>query len=206
MIGINNKAALVWMRCNPPTQGHGLLIKKLDELASQGYDSYIFTTHTEISPAERKKAAKTQDPDELAQILRNPLSWEEKVYFLQKLYSERYPEITIVTNPNIRLIAEAFNLLKDDYESISIVAGSDRVPEYEGFLQRYEAAERPGIDLTVISGGERDPDAEGVVGISATKLRTFVLRDDFDSFKQGIDTEDESLAKEMFEVLRKKLS
>lgn len=146
MHGINNKAVLAWMRCNPPTQGHGLLIKKLDELASSGYDAYVFTTHTEISPAERRKATKTQNPDELAQILRNPLSWEEKIYFLQKLYSDRYPEITIVTDPNIRVIADAFNLLKDDYDSISIVAGSDRVPEYEEFLKRYETAEQPGVN------------------------------------------------------------
>lgn len=202
---MNDKAALVWMRCNPPTQGHGLLIKKLDELASQGYDVYAFTTHTEITPGERKKAAKSSDPSEQAQILRNPLSWEEKVYFLQKLYADKYPEVTIVTNPNIRVIAEAFNTLKDDYASLSLVAGSDRIPEYEEFLKRYETAEHPDAELNVISAGERDPDAEGITGISATKLRTFVLRDDYESFKMGIDTEDESTIKELYDALKQKL-
>lgn len=205
MHGINNKAVLVWMRCNPPTRGHGLLIKKLNDLASSGYDAYIFTTHTEITSAERRKAVKTQDLEERAQILRNPLSWDEKIYFLQKLYSGRYPEITIVTNPNIKVIADAFNFLKNDYDSISLVAGSDRIANYKEFLDRYDAVEHPGVGLDIISAGERDPDAEDITGLSATKLRTFVLRNDFESFKQGVDTENAVLAKEMYSALKQKL-
>ena len=40
-------------------------------------------------------------------------------------------------------------------------------------------------EIRVISAGVRDADAEGVEGMSASKLRKAVADDDFDTFKRG---------------------
>ena len=40
--------------------------------------------------------------------------------------------------------------------------------------------------MSVVSAGERDPDAEGVTGMSASKMRATAVANDFDSFQMGL--------------------
>jgi hypothetical protein len=40
--------------------------------------------------------------------------------------------------------------------------------------------------INVVSAGERDPDEEGVTGMSASKLRNYASRGDLKNFKRGI--------------------
>jgi hypothetical protein len=89
------------------------------------------------------------------------------------------------------LIAE--KLYRDGYKNLIMVAGSDRLKEFDTLLQRYnDAPDKKGNQLfkfdsvKVVSAGERDPDAEGVEGMSASKMRTAAEKGDFDSFKTGI--------------------
>ena len=72
-----------------------------------------------------------------------------------------------------------------------MVVGSDRVTEFETLLNKYNGVNgRHGYygfdNIEVVSAGERDPDAEGVTGMSASKMRAAAVDGDFDTFKMGV--------------------
>ena len=73
-----------------------------------------------------------------------------------------------------------------------MVAGSDRVKEFQTLLSTYNGVggKRHGFykfdTVDVVSAGERDPDAEGVSGMSASKMRTAASLGDFKSFAKGL--------------------
>ena len=46
----------------------------------------------------------------------------------------------------------------------------------------------------------------GVSGMSGSKMRSFVQKDQFDKFRKGLITKSSSLAKKVFTILRKKQS
>ena len=89
------------------------------------------------------------------------------------------------------MIAE--KLFKEGFKNLIMVAGSDRVKEFSTLLNRYnDAPDKKGNQLfkfdsvEVVSAGERDPDAEGVEGMSASKMRAAATDGDYDSFSMGI--------------------
>jgi len=72
-----------------------------------------------------------------------------------------------------------------------IVVGTDRVSEFDSLLNKYNGVEARhgyyGFDnIEIVSAGERDPDAEGVSGMSASKMRAAASANDFDQFKLGL--------------------
>ena len=72
-----------------------------------------------------------------------------------------------------------------------MVVGSDRVKEFDTLLNRYnDTKSKHGYyrfdDIDVISAGERDPDAEGAGGMSASKMRAAVQEGKYDLFKMGV--------------------
>ena len=74
-----------------------------------------------------------------------------------------------------------------------MVAGSDRVQEFEGILKKYNGVKsRHGLynfdSIRVASAGERDPDAEGAMGMSASKMRAAAAKGDLETFKKGLPT------------------
>jgi predicted kinase len=89
-----------------------------------------------------------------------------------------------------------------------MVAGSDRIPEYEKKLQQYNG-EGPGKlynfkKIEVKSAGQRDPDAEGAEGMSASKMREHAQNNDFNTFKQGVPSHvPEKHARELFRDVRR---
>ena len=67
------------------------------------------------------------------------------------------------------------------HKAIVMVVGSDRVAEFDKLLNTYNGVDgRHGYygfdDIKVVSAGERDPDIEGVTGMSASKMRTRTFR------------------------------
>ena len=194
------KVAFAWGRANPPTIGHSQLFKKLDELAKAGCDSYIFVTQTENTPTDYRKAAKAKragaSNNEIAKILRNPLPWTKKIEFLSRIYTEKFPDVTISTNASIKTIRDALRYLyiEGGYTEVVLVTGADHITEYEEIFQKFLAAEPdcPYTSTEVVSVGDRDPDSDTVEGMSATKLRQFVLDDNFEYFSEGVDTDNQT--------------
>ena len=163
----NKSLAFTFGRFNPPTIGHELLIKKI---ASLGMDYKIFLS-------------RSYDP------AKNPLSPSDKLKWLQTIFKYNASHIMIMpTNMILELATKIYNM---GYTNITMIVGSDRVREFDTILKKYNGEKnRHGYykftKINVVSAGERDPDEEGVSGMSASKLREYVKRGDFKNFKRGI--------------------
>ena len=155
-------------RFNPPTVGHGKLLAAAKK-AAQGEDLKIYPS-------------RSQDPK------KNPLDPDMKVGFMKKMFPD-YEE-NIVNDAEMRSI---FNVLttadEQGYKNVNIIVGSDRQSEFESLAQKYNG-DLYNFDLIrVISAGVRDADAEGVEGMSASKMRKAVVDDDFAAFRRGTPKE-----------------
>jgi hypothetical protein len=153
-------------RFNPPTRAHDHLLDVVLRLAIENHCDYrLYTTPT----VDSKK---------------NPLTYKEKHHFLRQIFSH----VGFVYDPNIKNLFDALYQIRDQgYEKVILVAGSDRVDEYREhvskFLNHSDPSKSFGFkEFSVVSAGERDPDGDGVEGISASKMRQYALDDDFDSF------------------------
>jgi len=154
-------------RFNPPTIGHEKLIRTV---ASQGMDYKIFLS-------------RSQD------AIKNPLSPSDKLKWMTKIFKNYASHIMIMpTNMVLELATKIYSM---GYSSITMVVGSDRVGEFKSILTKYNNEKnRHGYynfkKINVVSAGERDPDEEGVTGMSASKLRDYARRGDLKNFKRGI--------------------
>jgi hypothetical protein len=94
------------------------------------------------------------------------------------------------------------------FKQLVMVVGSDRVREFTALLEKYNGVKgRHGFynfkNISVVSAGARDPDAEGVEGMSASKLRSFATDNDFSQFSQGLGGLSNKDAKKLFVDVRK---
>ena len=172
-------------RMSPPTIGHAKLLDAIIRISKkENGDAMVYVSHTE----DKKK---------------NPLSYETKVDFLAKVTKG------IVKKDPQKKVKNIFDLLKfldGKYDRVIVVAGSDRVSEYDANLNRYNGKDYQYDKIEVVSAGERDPDADGEAGISASKMRQFAMDDDFKSFKKGFfPGANELVIKDFFDEIREKL-
>ena len=170
-------------RFNPPTTGHELLVKKLMKVGS-GTDVLLFSSHSN----DKRK---------------NPLNHRDKVKYLKKFFGR------IVVDANVRTVFEIANFLQEKkYVNVNMVVGSDRVKEFESLLTKYNGVKaRHGYykfkNINIISAGERDPDADDVSGMSASKMRQFAEDGNFEEFKKGVPSKGKNLAKKLYDDIRK---
>ena len=160
--------AFTFGRFNPPTTGHEKLISKVKSVPANDYKIYL---------------SRSEDPK------KNPLSARQKLDYMKKMFPQHARNIE-VNNSNM-VLDIATNLYKKGYKEISMVVGSDRVREFETILKKYnDIRSRHGYynfdKINVVSAGERDPDAEGTTGMSASKMRAAAQKGDVKSFKQGL--------------------
>ena len=169
-------------RFNPPTVGHEKLLKAARKAATGG-DLKIYPS-------------RTQDPK------KNPLDPDMKISFMKKMFPD-YEE-NIINDDEMKSI---FNVLvtaaETGYANVNIVVGSDRQAEFENLAQKYNG-DLYNFDLIrVISAGVRDADADGVEGMSASKMRKAVIEDDFESFRRGTPkTLDDGDTQALFDAVR----
>ena len=80
-----------------------------------------------------------------------------------------------------------FNVLttayEEGYKNVNIIVGADRQAEFENLANKYNKDLYDFKQIRVISAGVRDADAEGVEGMSASKMRKAVADDDYDASK-----------------------
>ena len=169
-------------RFNPPTVGHGKLLAAAKKAAAGG-DLKIYPS-------------RTQDPK------KNPLDPDMKISFMKKMFPD-YSE-NIVNDDEMRSI---FNVLttagEKGYKNVNIVVGSDRQSEFENLAQKYNGDLYDFDLIRVISAGVRDADAEGVEGMSASKMRKAVVDGDFDAFRRGTPKElDDGDTQALFDAVR----
>ena len=158
-------------RMNPPTIGHEKLLNKLAANARSSFPYRIYLSQS-------------QDKN------KNPLLYKDKVKFARKMFPKHARSIMI--DKKIKTPFDAMTKLYDEgFRKVAMVVGSDRVNEFEARLKKYNGKKGPhGFynfkDIYVISAGERDPDADGATGMSASKMRAAAKDDDFPMFAQGL--------------------
>ena len=104
-----------------------------------------------------------------------------------------------------RTFMEILKFYNKIYGEIIMVAGSDRQGEFQTIADKYNGIDYNYKSIKVVSSGERDPDAEGASGMSASKMREMAKRGDDKSFKQGVSGLSDKLASKLFNAVRKGL-
>ena len=154
-------------RFNPPTIGHE---KLMDATQKIGRNYRVYASHT-------------QDAN------KNPLDYRTKVKYMKRMFPTHSRKIK---SDNVRTAIDVAVKLHDEgFKNLTMVVGSDRVREFKKLLDDYNGKEaRHGFykfeTINVKSAGERDPDAEGVSGMSASKMRKAAQDNDYKSFAQGL--------------------
>ena len=158
-------------RFNPPTTGHEKLIQKVASVAGNN----PFRIYPSYSQNQKK----------------DPLPFPLKIAYMRKMYP-KYARNIIADKDAKTAINIATKLHDEGFKNVTMVVGSDRVNEFSSLLKKYNGVEgkRHGFykfdNINVVSAGERDPDAEGVTGMSASKMRQAASDSDFDSFSKGL--------------------
>jgi len=159
--------SITFGRFNPPTVGHEKLLAKVAREAKANGGEY------------RIYPSRSEDPK------KNPLDAGTKIKYMRMAYPDHAN--AIVDNGDMRTIFDVLTALDSDgYSSVNIVVGGDRVSEFNSLAQKYNGELYAFDEIKVTSAGERDPDAEGIEGMSASKMRKAAAEDDFDSFSQGV--------------------
>jgi len=158
---------LAFGRFNPPHAGHQQLMDIAAASAEQEESDYI------IVPS------RSQDPK------KNPLDADTKVSVMRQMFPQHSERI--VNDGANRTI---FDVLKkahnDGYTNVRIVAGQDRVKEFDKLSQNYNGQLYQFDNMEVVSSGDRDPDAEGMEGLSSSRMRLAAAEGDFKTFRGGL--------------------
>ena len=181
-------AVFVFGRFNPPTIGHGKLLNALTATAQrEGGKALVYTSSTQ----DAKK---------------NPLSKDQIFKHMKKAFpkEKKYFQTRSTAKTALEVAVE----LHGKYDKLVMVVGSDRVADFTSLLNTYNGVKaRHGFyeykEIDIVSAGERDPDAEGATGMSASKMRAAAVKGDFVTFKSGLpDIMKGKDAKKMFKDVR----
>ena len=185
-------AVLAFGRVNPPTIGHEKLVNKTKEVAQEvGGTHHVVLSHSQDSA-------------------KNPLTSQQKLKHTKRFFPDTNLSVSTKEHPNF--LSHAAKLHKAGATHLHMVAGSDRIPEYEKTLHKYNGVKGPHghfnfKKITMHSAGARDPDAEGAEGMSASKMRGHASSGNFGEFKKGIPSHvPEKHAKELYHDVRKGMS
>ena len=177
-------------RFNPPTVGHE---KLLDRVAAEA---------KKLGPSAQYRVypSKTVDPK------KNPLPYLEKVKFMRKMFPKHAR--AIISDPSVvDAISVALKASEEGFTKLVMVVGSDRVSDFERMLLKYNGVAmargtyhfRDGIEIR--SAGERDPDSDGVEGMSASKMRAAASEGNLTLFAKGVPSTFGEL-QELFNAVR----
>jgi len=179
---------LAFGRFNPPHAGHEQLMNVAAQSAEAEESDYI------IVPSRSQDAKK------------NPLDADTKVSVMRQMFPQHSERI--VNDGANRTI---FDVLKkahnDGYANVRIVAGQDRVKEFDKLSQNYNGQLYQFDNMEVVSSGDRDPDAEGMEGLSSSRMRLAAAEGDFKTFRSGLpEGIPRKSALELFDTVRQTMN
>ena len=183
-------AIFTFGRFNPPTVGNEKLIVAVANVARrEGGEYFVYPSHSQDSK-------------------KNPLSQKQKIQYMKKMFPKH--RTNIITSLGKTALEIASELHDKGYTNLVMVVGSDRVKDFQSLLDRYNGSEGKAHgfydfdSIKVVSAGERDPDAEGVEGMSASKMRDSAIEGDYEMFRKGIPSSlSDKDTKLMFNDIRK---
>ena len=167
-------AVFAFGRFNPPTIGHEKLVNAVIAVNQrEGGTALIYGSHSQDNRT-------------------NPLSHTEKFKYLKKMFPRQRK--ILQSSSRARNIMEIAAELSEKHNKLIMIAGSDRVSEFKSLLNSYNGVKsKHGLyefeEIDVVSAGERDPDADGATGMSASKMRKAATQGDFESFLLGASDE-----------------
>ena len=171
-------AVITFGRMNPPTVGHLSLVEKMLDIALEN-KAYplIYLSHT-------------YDPK------KNPLSYDEKFDLVREAFGD-YVQRSEANNPIavLKEVSERFN-------NVIVVVGEDRVKDLIRITETYNGKDFNFDNTEVISAGLRDPDAEGVEGMSASKMRELAIEGNLTKFREGLPTQLQPSASVIINMIR----
>lgn len=183
-------AVFTFGRMNPPTIGHGVLVKKIvAEAQRRNADHFIFVSGSQDSK-------------------KNPLTQKQKVEYLKKFFPEGNFPLGQANDP----YSAVLYVCSLGYKHIVMVVGSDQVEtfknigKYKGKLAKNDPKQRTySFDtFEIVQAGEaRDDDTVGVAGMSASKMRAAAFDNDFASFATGVPGNNTPLKKKLYKDVRK---
>jgi len=154
---------LGWGRMNPVTVGHEKLANKIKSVAKKSNATpLIYLTHS-------------HDPK------KNPLKYDDKVTLAKKAFGR-----DVVQKSKSKTIIQVMQELDGKYDNVIVVVGQDRIAEFEKLLTKYNGKDYTFDSIKIVSAGDRDPDAEGVEGMSASKMRAAAASGKKDDFMSGL--------------------
>ena len=178
-------ASFCFGRMNPPTIGHEQLINTVAQSAQSG-KYFIFVSHSQ----DAKK---------------NPLDPQTKISFIKRMFPEHAEHI--VDRAGLTTILHAATMLYDaGINSVTFVAGSDRIGQFQKLLTDYNGVEGKAHgyykfeNIEFVSSGDRDPDADGLSGVSASRAREAAAAGDIKAFAQA--TGAGKLTQELYDAVR----
>lgn len=175
-----------WGRMNPPHAGHEKIINQGAELAQRmGAKHQVYMTNTK------------DDKD-------NPLDPQVKLKHAQTLFPGKNIALAGPDTPTI--IGQLSHLCAMGVKDITIICGPDRRAGYQQLVTQYNGDGKPFKfnRIRVVAAGERNDKADGVEGVSGSKQRDAVKKNDFKGFRKGMpSTSNEKHAKRMFGDLKK---
>ena len=177
-----NKLIFAFGRFNPPTTGHAKLMKEVITQARKNNANHI--VYASASTDRRS----------------NPLDVNTKVKFMKKMFPQNNIK---AAGGNQRTFMEILKFFDKMYGEIIMIAGSDRVREFQALADKYNGRDYNYKSIKLISSGERDPDAEGVSGMSASKMREMAKNNDYRNFKSGVTGLSDSETRELFNAVKK---
>ena len=178
-----SKLVFAFGRFNPPTIGHAKLMKEVITQARKNGANHI--VYASASTDKRS----------------NPLDQKTKVKFMKKMFRENKIKAAGGTQRTFMEILKFYNKM---YGEVIMVAGSDRIREFQALADKYNGTkEYEYKSVRVVSSGERDPDAEGVAGMSASKMREMAKNNDFKTFKSGLVGLSDRESKKLFKAVKK---
>lgn len=168
--GQDKTHVMTFMRANPPTIGHERVVNQVKQLATDlGGDHSVILSHTHDGQ-------------------KNPLTAEQKLRHAQRAFPNTNVSTSSPESPSILHIAS--NLHKKGVNNLHVVVGQDRLKQFNDLLNKYNGYEGPHgyfnfKNIQVHSAGDRDPDAEGVEGVSGTSQRKHALTGNRENFHLG---------------------
>ena len=177
-----NKLIFAFGRFNPPTTGHAKLMKEVITQARKNNANHI--VYASASTDRRS----------------NPLDVNTKVKFMKKMFPQNNIKAAGRTERTFMEVLKFYNKM---YGEIIMIAGSDRVREFQALANKYNGKDYNYKSIKLVSSGERDPDAEGVSGMSASKMREMAKNNDYRNFKSGVTGLSDSETRELFNAVKK---
>ena len=170
-------------RMNPPTAGHSKVIDKVKSHAEKiGANHAVIVSHSQKPKTD-------------------PLHHEHKKEYLRHIHPDVNFEHSTKEHPHFLAQLKKFN--QEGHSHATMVVGSDRVKDFKSLAHKYNGKEYNYKKINILSAGHREPDAEGVAGISGTKMRNHASGNDYKSFKAGLHANhSDEHARKLFKATR----